>query len=134
MVRVSLYFFEGNVLITKTDTSWEEASEIILEHIFDRMLESKYEEDQATLSVIDKNQLFLSLRDKALCFKRCEDPAIVCDVLTSILESLEICKFDRRVSIGDNFLLRGLIDNKKFLIEVSEEVLDDRVEFEGREA
>lgn len=71
-------------------------------------------------NVYDKS-LFIDLKEKALMFKDCEDPLIVSEILISILEALEICKFDKRAQVGEVQLLRGRLSNKNFLIQVEEE-------------
>lgn len=119
MINISLFFFEENVLITKFDTSWKEASKFLIEYIINHIIESESDCDKATLSSVCDSELFCSLKEQILLFKDCSDPDIVCDVFKAILEGLDVCTFDRKVTVGDNYLLRGLLEDKNFLIEVS---------------
>ncbi len=121
MINISLYFFEENVLISKFDTSWDEASQFLIDHIINEIIQAEAEFNRTAISMIHNNELFLELKEQALLFKDCREPAIVCDVFRAILEGLDICTFDRKVTVGEHYLLRGSLEDKNFLIEISQE-------------
>lgn len=120
MAYVTLYFFDQNVIISKSHTSWEEACEIINQHIIFRLEEYDFAEE---ISIFDLNKQkeFVLTKNKIPLFKKETNPAIVCDMLIECLECLDICSFQRKVMVGNNFLLKGMVGNKNFLIEISEE-------------
>lgn len=120
MVKVNLYFFEENVLLSKNNTSWNDASKVIVEHISDKIDELKYQDQFCEFELTE--DFLKTLKEKALLFKNCQEPVIVCGVLISIFEDLKICRFDKKMCIGGTFFIRGIIDDKKFLIEIFEEV------------
>lgn len=120
MVYVTLYFFDQNVIVTRSHTSWLEACAIIRQHIIDKIIEYECKEEISLLDM-EKQKIFSCISDKILLVKNENNIIKVCELLVEFLEQLDICKFDRQTPVGDHLLLRGVVGNKNFLIEISEE-------------